>query len=78
MDKKHDIYGANGSWADIHGGAQKHSDGSFTLFATIQDEYLFHMRYIDFSITEAMILFRKALQEHTDEYFISQTEREQW
>ena len=74
MKKKHDIYGANGSWADIHEGAEKHSDGSFTLFATIQDEHLFHIRYMELPMLVALELFKKALQSETDEYFIAQTE----
>ncbi len=72
MKQRHDIYGANGSWADIHGGAEKHSDGSFTLFATIQDEHLFHIRYMELPILVAMELFKEALQKETDSYFIGE------
>jgi len=35
VKEKHDIYGINGSYADIHGGIEKHKDGGFVMYATI-------------------------------------------
>jgi hypothetical protein len=67
---KHDIIGINGSYADLHGGVEKHIDGSFTMYATIQDDVLFHQRYYYYTIAEARSLFKEALQEETNRYFI--------
>ena len=69
-EMKHDIIGINGSYADIHGGIEKHMDGSFTMYATIQDNVLFHQRYFYYSIAEARRLFKEALQEETDRYYL--------
>tara|TARA_R100001440_G_scaffold73104_3_gene97394 strand:- start:250 stop:462 length:213 start_codon:yes stop_codon:yes gene_type:complete len=67
---KNDIIGINGSYADIHGGVEKHPDGSFTIYATIQDNVLFHQRYFDYTYEEALPLFKKALQKQTDRYIL--------
>ena len=68
---KHDIIGVNGSYADLHGGVEKHQDGSFTMYATIQDNVLFHKRYYFYTLAEARKLFKKALQKETDLYFLA-------
>ena len=67
---KHDIIGVNGSYADLHGGVEKHQDGSFTMYATIQDNVLFHKRYFDYTLEEARPLFKKALQKETNRYIL--------
>lgn len=67
---KHDITGINGSYANLHGGVEKHHDGSFTMYATIQDNVLFHQRYFDYTIAQARQLFKKALQQETNRYFL--------
>ena len=69
---KNDINGINGSYANLHGGVEKHIDGSFTLFATIQDSILFHKKYMGYDFPEALSMFREALQIETDKYFIAQ------
>ena len=60
---KNDIIGINGSY-------EKHPDGSFTIYATIQDNVLFHQRYFDYTYEEALPLFKKALQKQTDRYIL--------
>ena len=55
---KNDINGINGSYANLHGGVEKHIDGSFTLFATIQDSILFHKKYMGYNFPEALSMFR--------------------
>ena len=72
MKKRHDIYGVNGSWADINGGVEKHRDGGFVMFATIQDDITFGIKYIGYSFEEARERFKKALQKETDSYFIGE------
>jgi len=67
---QHDITGINGSYADLHGGVEKHHDGSFTMYATINDIDLFHQRYFDYTFEEARPLFKEALQEETNRYFL--------
>jgi len=67
---KHDITGINGSYADLHGGVEKHPDGSFTMYASIQDNILFHKRYYFYTLAEARPLFKEALQEETNRYFL--------
>ena len=67
---KHDILGINGSYANLHGGVEKHHDGSFTIYATIQDNVLFHKRYFDYTYEEALPLFKEALQKEPNRYFL--------
>jgi hypothetical protein len=68
-----DINGINGSYANLHGGVEKHIDGSFTLFATIQDSILFHKKYMGYDFPEALSMFREALQQETDKYFLNRS-----
>lgn len=67
---QHDITGINGSYANLHGGVEKHHDGSFTMYATIQNNVLFHKRYFDYTIAEARKLFKESLQQETNRYFL--------
>ena len=72
IKEKHDIYGINGSYADIRGGIEKHKDGGFVMYATIQDEITFGIKYIGYSFENAKKRFKKALQKETDSYFLGE------
>ena len=72
IKEKHDIYGVNGSYADIHGAIEKHKDGGFVMYATIQDEITFGIKYIGYKFEDARKRFKKALQKETDSYFLGE------
>jgi len=49
----------------LHGGVEKHTDGSFTICGTIEaiNDELFKIRYYDYSFKEARKLFKEAIKE---------------
>jgi len=48
----------------LHGGVEKHYDGSFTIFGTIEalTDELFKIRYYDCSFVAARKSFKKAIK----------------
>ena len=69
------IKGVNGATAYKHGGIEKHRNGSFTMYATIEPYgILFKQTYFDYGIEEAMDRFHEKLQEETNKYFVGKTE----
>ena len=67
---EHDIIGKNGSYADLHSGVQKNHDGSFTMFAMIQDDILFHHQYMGHTFKYARKHFKELVQKETDKYIL--------
>ena len=66
------IKGLNGAIGHIHGGVEKHRNGSFTMYATIEPyEILFKQAYFEYGISEAMQRFKNSLQVETDKYIAS-------
>ena len=51
----------------LHGGVEKHYDGSFTIYGTIEaiTEELFKIRYYDYSFKEARKLFKEAIKKRS-------------
>ena len=67
---RHDIIGKNGSYAELHGGVQNNHDGSFTMFATIQDDILFKHQYMGHTFEYARKHFKELVQKETDKYIL--------
>ena len=66
-----DITGINGATAYSHSGIEKHQNGSFTMYATIEPYgQLFKETYIGYTISKALKLFREDLQVETDRYIV--------
>lgn len=70
VEMRHDIIGKNGSYAELHGGVQNNHDGSFTMFATIQDDILFKHQYIGHTFEYARKHFKELVQKETDKYIL--------
>ena len=64
--------GINGATAYINNGYERHTDGSFTLYATIDNQDSFKMRYIDYTLEQAIELFKDSLQIELDRHIIGQ------
>tara|TARA_R100000329_G_scaffold128240_1_gene107003 strand:- start:287 stop:499 length:213 start_codon:yes stop_codon:yes gene_type:complete len=69
---RHDITGKNGAYAELHGGVQNNDDGSFTMYATIQDNDLFTHKYIGHTYEYAIKHFKQLVQKETDRYFLGE------
>ena len=53
----------------LHGGVEKHRNGSFTMYATIEPyEILFKQTYFYYGIKEAMQRFKESLKEELKKY----------
>ena len=70
LDKKK-FTGINGATAYINDGYEQHTDGSFTLYATIENQDSFKMRYMDYTLEQAIERFKDILQIEVDKYFIN-------
>jgi hypothetical protein len=51
----------------LHGGVEKHSDGSFTIYGSYYDysigsDVLYHKRFYDFDISEARKITKEQLR----------------
>ena len=63
--------GINGATAYINNGYERHTDGSFTLYATIENQDSFKMRYMDYTLEQAIERFKDILQIEVDRHFIN-------
>ncbi len=57
---------------EIHGGVEKHQNGSFTMFGTIEGELYKQTYFYDYSISEARKHFKKAINKESEKYIIGQ------
>ena len=69
------IKGKNGAWSYTHAAIEKHHNGSFTMFATIEPyDIPFKKTFYDYPIAEARRIFKNDLQIETDRYLVGITE----
>jgi|TARA_R110000803_G_scaffold95372_2_gene163308 hypothetical protein len=57
---------------EIAGGVERHHNGSFTMFGTIEGQ-LYKQTYYDYTLDQAHQLFKKSIQEASELVFINQT-----
>jgi len=56
---------------EIAGGVEKHLNGSFTMFGTIEGE-LYKKTYYGYTLAEAVPLFKKSIKKESEKYIIGQ------
>tara|TARA_R110002153_G_scaffold16357_1_gene58135 strand:- start:1325 stop:1522 length:198 start_codon:yes stop_codon:yes gene_type:complete len=56
---------------EISGGVERHYNGSFTMFGSIEGD-MFKQTYYDYTLGEARKLFKISIQEESKKYFIGQ------
>jgi hypothetical protein len=61
----------NAPLIEIAGGVEKHQNGSFTMFGTIEGQ-LYKQTYYDYTLAEAVQLFKKSIKKESEKYFIGQ------
>ena len=57
-----------------HGGVEKHHDGSFTIYGTIEnpEPTLFKQRYYDYTIESALKDFYIQIKQESEKYFVGE------
>ena len=57
-----------------HGGVEKHHDGSFTIYGTIEnpEPTLFKQRYYDYTIESALKNFDVQIKQESEKYFVGE------
>ena len=53
---------------DISGGVERHHNGSFTMFGSIEGN-MFKKTYYNYTLAEASKLFKKSIQKESEKYF---------
>ena len=56
---------------EISGGVERHHNGSFTMFGSIEGDP-FKQTYYDYTLAEARKLFKISIQKESERYFIGQ------
>jgi len=56
---------------EISGGVERHHNGSFTMFGSIEGDQ-FKQTYFDYTLAEARKIFKISIEEESKKYFIGQ------